>query len=61
MGPYSLGFCEWDIPALILVIVVTVVIVAHNYRHRMKVDEYKNAIEEIKEGDQKVDNGIETE
>ena len=55
MGPYSLGFCEWDITALILVFVVAVVIVIHNYKHSKRADEYRIAIEEIREGSKNVE------
>lgn len=61
MGPYSLGFCEWDVPALIVVLVVTAVIVVHNYKHSKKAEEYRIAIEELREGSKNVDKEMETE
>ena len=46
---YSLGICRWDLPALILVMVILAVILIHNHRFKQKRDEYQKAIEEKNE------------
>lgn len=43
---YSLGVCGFDLPALILLVLILVTIVVHNHKFRKKRDEYNRAIEE---------------
>lgn len=59
MGNYSLGFCHWDLPALLIVIAVLVVIMIHNHRHKKKVQQYRREIEEKEcSGNREMDNTI---
>ena len=44
-GPYSLGFCKWDIPALCLVIAAAVLIAVHNHRYKKEAEEYRQALD----------------
>lgn len=46
LSGYSLGFCEFDLPALILLVLILVAIVVHNHKFKKKRDEYNQAIEE---------------
>ena len=46
---YSLGICQYDLPALILLIVILAVIMIHNHRFKKKRDEYQKAIEDKNE------------
>lgn len=42
---YSLGICQYDLPAFILVIAMFAVILVHNYRFKKKREEYQKAAE----------------
>lgn len=50
MGPYSLGFCKWDLPVLIVVIIAAAAIAVHNYRHGKKAEQYRRLIEKERKG-----------
>lgn len=46
---YSLGFCHYDLPAFILLVIMSAVIIIHNHRFKKKRDKYEKAIEEKQE------------
>lgn len=37
---YCLGFCPWDLPALVLALLILLAIIIHNRRFKKKRDEY---------------------
>ena len=43
---YCLGFCRYDLPAFILLLVILAVILIHNHRFKKKRDEYQKMIEQ---------------
>lgn len=46
---YSLGICKYDLPAFILLLVILLVILVHNYRFKKKRNDYQKALNEKKE------------
>lgn len=43
---YSLGICQYDLPAFILLVVILAIILIHNHRFKRKRDEYQKTMEE---------------
>ena len=42
----SLGFCAWDIPALIVLVIMIVVFIVHRHNQKKREDEFENQLAE---------------
>lgn len=42
----SLGFCAWDIPALIVLVIMIVVFIVHRHNQKKREEEFENKLAE---------------
>lgn len=42
----SLGFCTWDIPALIVLVIMIIVFIVHRHNQKKREDEFENQLAE---------------
>ena len=42
----KLGFCAWDIPALIVLVIVVVVFIVHRHNQKKREEEFENKLAE---------------